>query len=97
MWLGSLAEFRFRNSPCQLDGISRVDAEEDDLDFRLLDSAVYPFESIMFFLRSERSFHCSGTYSCKSTKSKSRNTGRKAPKGAINDIGYILCLKTCHF
>ena len=55
-------EFRFRSSPCQLYCISRVDAEEDDLDFRLLDSAVYPLESVMFLLRSKGSFHCCGSY-----------------------------------
>lgn len=45
-------EFRFRNSSCQLYCISRVDAEEDDQDFCLLDSAAYPLESVMFLLRS---------------------------------------------
>lgn len=45
-------EFRFRNSSCQLYCISRVDAEEDNQDFRLLDSTVYPLESVMFLLRS---------------------------------------------
>ena len=34
MWLGSLAEFRFCNSPCQLYYVCRMDAEEDNQDFR---------------------------------------------------------------
>ena len=58
-------EFRFRNSSCQLYCISRVDGEEDDQDFRLLDSAVYPLESVMFLLRSKGSFHCCSPYTGK--------------------------------
>ena len=34
-----------------------MDAEEDDQDLRLLDSAVYSLESVMFLLRSKGSFH----------------------------------------
>lgn len=45
MRLGRLTEFRFCHSPCQSDCIGRVDAEEDDQDFRLLDSAVDPVMS----------------------------------------------------
>ncbi len=58
-------EFRFCNSSCQLYCISRVDAEEDNQDFRLLDSTVYPLESVMFLLRSKGSFHCCGSYTGK--------------------------------
>lgn len=65
MRLGSLAEFRFLDSPCQLYCVSRVDAKEDDQDFRLLDSAIYSFEAIMFLLSTEGSFHCSGTHTGK--------------------------------
>ena len=50
MWLGSLAEFRFCNSPCQLHRISRMDAEEDNQDFRSFDSTVNPLESVMLLL-----------------------------------------------
>ena len=47
MWLGSLREFSFSSPFCQLYSICRVDAEKDDQDFRLLDSAIYSFEAIM--------------------------------------------------
>ena len=40
MCLGSLAEFCLGKSPCQLDCISRMDAEEDYQDFCLLNSTI---------------------------------------------------------
>ena len=62
MWLGSLAEFRFCNSPCQLYYVCRMDAEEDNQDFRSFDSTVNPLESVMLLLCSKGSFHCRGAY-----------------------------------
>lgn len=58
-------KFRFRNSLCRLYCISRVDTEEDDQDFRSLDSAVYTLETVVFLLRSKRPFHCCGSYTGK--------------------------------
>ena len=39
-----------------------MDAEKDDQDLSLLDSAVDPFEAIMLLLGPEGSFHRGGTY-----------------------------------
>ena len=50
MWLGCLAKFFLCDSPCQLYCIGSMDAKEDDQDFRLLDSTIYPLESVMFLL-----------------------------------------------
>ncbi len=76
-------EFYFRNSPCQLHCISRVDAEEDDRDFRLLDPAVYPLETVMFLLRSKGSFHCCGSYTGKFFLDRAN---RRAPSlNALNE------------
>lgn len=50
MWLGCLAKFRLRDSLCQLYYIGSMDAEEDDQNFRLLDSAVYSLQPVMFLL-----------------------------------------------
>ena len=60
MCLGSLAEFRFCNSPCQLYYVCYMDAEEDNQDFRSFDSTVNPLESVMLLLCSKGSFHCRG-------------------------------------
>src|SRR5574344_148430 len=65
MWLGCLAEFCLCNSPCQLDCISRMDAEEDNQYFRYFDSTVNPPESVMLLLCSKGSFHCCGAYTGK--------------------------------
>ena len=65
MWSGSRTEFCFCGPLCQLYRICRVDAEKDDQDLSLLDSAVYPFEAVMFLLGSEGSLHRSGTYTGK--------------------------------
>ena len=50
MWLCSLTAFHFLNPLYQLDCVCRVEAEEDNQDFRLFDSAINPFESLVFFL-----------------------------------------------
>ena len=50
MWLGCLAKFFLCDSPCQLYCIGSMDAKEDDQDFRLLDSTIYPLESVIFLL-----------------------------------------------
>ena len=50
MWLGCPAKFFLCDSPCQLYCIGSMDAEEDDQDFRFLDSAVYSLQSVMFLL-----------------------------------------------
>ena len=50
MWLCCLTAFRFLNPLYQLDCVCRVEAEEDNQDFRLFDSAINPFESLVFFL-----------------------------------------------
>lgn len=56
MQLGSRTEFRLCTSPCQLYRISRMDAEDDNQDFCPLDSTIYPFESVMLFLRPKGPF-----------------------------------------
>lgn len=53
MWLGYPAKFRLRDSPCQLYCIGSMDAEEDGQDLRLLDSTIYPLQSVMFLLHSK--------------------------------------------
>ena len=50
MWVGCLVKFFLRDSPCQLYCIGSMYAEEDDQDFRLLDTTIYPLESVMFLL-----------------------------------------------
>ena len=50
MRLCCLTAFRFLNPLYQLDCVCRVEAEEDNQDFRLFDSAINPFESLVFFL-----------------------------------------------
>ena len=50
MWICCLTAYRFLNPLYQLDCVCRVEAEEDNQDFRLFDSAVNPFESAVFFL-----------------------------------------------
>ena len=50
MGLCCLTVFRFLNPLYQLDCVCRVEAEEDNQDFRLFDSAINPFESLVFFL-----------------------------------------------
>ena len=58
IWLGCPAKFRLRDSPCQLYCIGSMDAEEDDQNFRLLDSTVYSLQPVMFLLCPKRTFHC---------------------------------------
>ena len=50
MWLCCLTAFRFLNPLYLLYCVCRVEAEEDNQHFRLFDSAINPFESLVFFL-----------------------------------------------
>ena len=50
MWLCSLTAFHFLDPLYLLYCVCRVEAEEDNQDFRLFDSAINPFESLVFFL-----------------------------------------------
>ena len=54
MWIGCLAKFFLCDSPCQVYCIGSMDTEEDDQDFRFLDSTIYPLESVIFLLPATR-------------------------------------------